>query len=247
MFFQAMTRPFSSCALLSGLVVCLCACTAQRAVVDDETPDLVRKKEEWLKRYTKENKTQAAQSRLTDEGLRAKADLAARFLPSTGERMVDGVPQTTSDKKSDFDGKRFDMSEGSPFGGKSFADGGKEAGARKIFDASNKSFGTKQWDGEFVNSEFRHDIRPDFMKEDRGIGRKVWQGGKEEFQRRAADETGLVYETSASDVTTSQRDGIIEEGVRRGESRKIRIVPYRDDQQRSVEDIRAILGRKPGE
>lgn len=242
-----MTPLFSIRALLPGVLACLCACTAQRSASDDETPDLVRQKEEWLKRYKKENKEEAAQSRLTDANLRAKAGLAARFLPVTGERMVDGVPQTTSDKKSDFEGKRFDMSEGSPFGKKSFAGSGKDAGARKIFDASGKNFGTKKWDGEFVNSEFRRDMRPDFMKEDRGIGRKAWQGRKEEFQRRAANETGLAYETSASGVTTSQKDAIIEEGVRRGESRKIRIVPYRDDQQRSVEDIRAILGRKPGE
>ncbi len=242
-----MTPPLTIRALYSGVLLCFCACTAQRSPVSDDVPDFARKKEEWLKRYTMENKAETGSSRLTDEGLQAKANLAARFLPATGERVVDGVPQTTSDKKSEFQGKRFDMSEGSMFGKKNFVDGGKGTGERKIFDASGKAFGTKKWDGEFVNNEFKHDIRPDFMKEDRGIGRKAWEGKKEEFRRRAADESGLSYETSASDVTTSQKDAIIEEGIRRGESRKIRIVPYRDDQQRSVEDIRAILGRKPGE
>lgn len=207
--------------LLPGAFACLCACTAQRTEIEDIEPSgaRVRSLDDFIKDYDS---------------------------TVSVETTADGVPQTRINKRSTFQGKRFDMG-GSPFEKKSFEDGDKQATVRKIFDAHGKTFGTKQWDGEFINSDFKHDMKPDFMNEDKGIARKVWQGEKREFERRAADESGLAYETSESDITTSQKDGIIEEGIQRGREKKIRIVPYRVDQQRSVEDIRSLLGRKPGE
>lgn len=218
---RPMTLPRSICALLPGVLVCLCACTAQRTELGDIEPS-------------------GARVRSLDNYLDEYDSIAS------SETTPDGVPQTRINKRSKFQGKRYDMG-GSPFEKKSFEDGGKEAAVRKIFDARGKTFGTKQWDGGFANSDYKHGMKPDFMNEDKGIARKDWQGEQREFERRAADESGLAYETAESAISTSQKDGIIEEGIQRGRSTKIRIVPYRDDQQRSVDDIRSLLGRKPGE
>lgn len=216
-----MMLPLPIRALVPALLAGLCACTAQRTPIDDLEPSGARIGS--IDQYM--------------EGFDSSVTI---------EKSADGVPQTRVNKRSSFQGKTFDMG-GSPFEKKSFEDGDKQASMRKIYDARGKTYGTKQWNGGFANSDFKHDMKPDFMKEDKGIARKEWQGERREFERRAADESGLAYETSESDIDTSQRDGIIEEGIRRGQMKKIRIVPYRVDQQRSVEDIRSLLGRQPGE
>lgn len=159
----------------------------------------------------------------------------------------DGVPQTVIDKQSSFQGKSFMMAN-SPFDTTEIKGSASEVN-KKLFDSSDKKYQTRQWGRDYANEVFSKDIRPEFMNEGKGIARTEWEDAGKVISRRNADASGMVYDHGGEQYDTQKRDGIIEEGVERGRytTTKIKIVPYRVQQQRSVEDVRELLGRKPGE
>lgn len=159
----------------------------------------------------------------------------------------DGVPQTVIDKQSSYQGKNFLM-QNSSFAATETKGSNSEVN-KKLFDSGDKKYKTEQWGGNYANEVFSKDIRPEFMNEGKGIARTEWEDAGKVISRRNSDIAGMVYDHGGEQFDTLKRDGMIEEGIERGRhtTSKIKIVPYRVQQQRSVEDVRELLGRKPGE
>lgn len=162
-------------------------------------------------------------------------------------KTKDGVPQTVIDKQSSYQGKNFMM--GNSLFETSETKGSASEVSKKVFDSFDKKYKTRQWGGNYANEVFSKDIRPEFMNEGKGISRTEWGDAEKVISRRSSDVTGKMYDSGGEQYDTLKRDGIIEEGIERGRytTSKIKIVPYRVQQQRSVEDVRELLGRKPGE
>lgn len=221
---------------LSALCALVC-CTPERSIVDDDDTTSGESGEKMESQQFNRNRQVSL-----EEHFLGNYDRSAHTV-----KGKDGVPQTVIDKSSSFQGKQYNMG-GSPFA-LTEADEEKKAVNRRIFDASDKRFKKKAWGGSRSNNQFSKDLQPDFMKEGKGVAREEWSGSGKKINRKSADEGNLAYDPGGENIDTSKRDGIIEEGIERGRrtSEKIKIVPYRAQQKRTVEDVRELLGRKPGE
>lgn len=142
----------------------------------------------------------------------------------------DGTKEVNPDKRSAF--------EGSQYAGKE-ADIRNKAFAGKGFDGSDKQYATTAWNDRKSYGAGRD--TPEFIKQAAGVKQNASEWGDKGYDTRSADELRKDWsEARDKQVDHTMNDDAIR---KRRELARPRIISSQEQQMKSIEEVRAMMGR----
>lgn len=172
--------------------------------------------------------------------------MEGRFDAAFSEhKNKEGVPETTSDRVSQFQ-KDIDSARtgGKVYGTGAFSGAGKASDLRdKRFTSSGGTFDTNKRFDTGGSSAFSRDKRPDFLNANRGLARSDYNGpmGRSDMEGRTSDSVGRTYDTHPSQYKPHTPSSYV--SGREAKTPQPTIIDHRDQGKKNIDQTRHLMGR----
>ena len=151
------------------------------------------------------------------------------------KKMPDGTMQVASDRRSSFEGNRYDTGNDDAFEKKKFDTKGFET---SLADVSRKAFDTKAWKDSRKLNEMTVET-PEFIKNAENFNNRKWQGGDASFATSSYGDSSKSWDGKKT-FETDLNENIIQ---KRADLAAPPVYSLKEYQVKTVDETRSMMGR----